>query len=130
MVKALALILLTGMSFAQSKPKPGKPVSKPAVVKPVAPPPVETKADAKPPALPEISADYQSQFKTIVIRQKDIQIDELQLQARYLDDTKATDRANAEGQVIETKLLQELKLDPKKYTTVYQGDKMVIVEKK
>jgi hypothetical protein len=98
-----ALILLTGMAFAQEKPA------------------------AK---LPEVPLDYQSKFKTLVIKQKDLQIDELSLQQRYAADVKAADQVNADGQTLEAKLLADLKLDPKKYTVSYKEDKMQIVEKK
>ena len=109
----LALILLTGMAFAQAKPA--------VTPKPVDPPKI---------TVPEVPENYQSKFKTLVIKQKDLQIDELSLQQRYAADVKATDQVNADGQALEAKLMEDLKLDPKKYTVSYKEDRMQIVEKK
>jgi hypothetical protein len=127
-MKTLALILLTGVCFSQTITRvtdAKHPVATPEAIaaasKPVDPPKV---------VIPDIPVGYQDQFKTVVIRQKDIQIDELRLQAQYNADVKAADQANADGMAIETKVLAQFKLDPAKYTTLYQGDKMVIVEKK
>lgn len=107
-MKRLAIILLAGMAFAQDKPKE---TPKPEV------------------KLPEISVEYQDKFKTLVIKQQNLRIDESNLQRQFDADEKALALVNTEGLAIEAKLMAELKLDPKKYTTLYKDDKMIIVER-
>jgi hypothetical protein len=119
-MKKLVLVLLAGMCFAQTKPvKESHPTDGPGKV--------DTNPIVVP--IPDIPVGYQDQFKTLVIKQKDIQLDEMQLQARYQADIKAADQANAEGLALETKVLAQFKLDPAKYTTVYKDGKIVIVAK-
>ena len=91
--------------------------------------PVESTKPSVSATLPEVPANYQDQFKTLLIKQKNLIIDERAAKDAYDADQAALTKVNSEGQALEAKILGDLKLDPKKYTTTYNGEKVVVVEK-
>jgi hypothetical protein len=79
--------------------------------------------------LPDVPVTYQDKFKTAIIKLQSAQLDENQLSAKFQQDEKDKTAAQAEAADIESKLLTELKLDPKKYTVQYKDNKVQIVAK-
>jgi hypothetical protein len=118
--KAILILLLAGICTAQAKHKTVPPV----------PPKVE---DATKPAevtkLPDVPAEWQAKFLPVVIKQKDIQIEEQNLQTRYAADEQLKATVNAQGQALEAECVKALKLDPEKFVVQYKDDKMVVVAK-
>lgn len=88
-------------------------------------------AQDKPKAMPEVTQEHQNQYKSLVIKDKNLQLDEQQLQLRYIADEQAKTANQAELEKFKAKVLIDLKLDPAKYSVVAAGDDSVkIVEKK
>ena len=84
---------------------------------------------AAPKPFPDVPVEYQSRFKSLVIKQKDLALEEMTLQNKYLADKKAEEAINAEGQELEHKMFVDLKLDPSKYSVSYKDGQMVIIAK-
>lgn len=83
--------------------------------------------DKKP--LPEIPVQQQSDYKSAVIKLKDIQIDEMTLQARFSIEEQLKQVSLGMQSAIEANILRDLKLDPAKFAVVYQNEKVQVIAK-
>lgn len=79
---------------------------------------------------PEIPVDVQSKYQKLVIQRKNVQLDENQLQLRYLNDEQNLARINKEIEDVRAEAVKTMKLDEAKYSLAALDDSLAVVEKK
>jgi hypothetical protein len=78
------------------------------------------------PTTPVIPPGYQTQFQALIVQQKNLQLQEVDLINKYKKNRDDLAAINKEGTDLQDKVLKELGLDPKKY--VVQGNDKGYVE--
>ena len=75
---------------------------------------------------PVIPPGYQTQFQALIVQQKNLQLQEVDLINKYKKNRDDLTAVNKEGTDLQEKMLKELGLDPKKFTV--QGNDKGYVE--